>query len=144
VPRGCTQSGLTKKHFEGVLTVNGRSKTVQLQSQVDGNPVVNPTTRDLEVQCRLTLPGAALTTEVRKRPNDVISASGNRFVRGYELKGTALRGACSSLANMTCQPSSGEQHLEGLGECIQSNTNSCVSTFSNADPCVSRPISIIR
>lgn len=140
VPRNCAQSRLTNATFQGILTVNGQSRNVQLTSQVSGNPTPNPSTRRLEVQCQLTLPGSSMTTNVRARPNDVISASGNRFVRGYALTGSALTGACSRLANLSCQPSSGEQHLDGLGQCIQANTDQCVRTFSNADPCVAHPI----
>jgi hypothetical protein len=144
VPRGCAQTGLTSAHFRASVTASGSTRSVQMESTVDGNPVPDPVTRRLDVNCRVTLRGALMETNVRNRPDDVISTSGNRFVRGYDLRGTPLRSACSALANMSCMPSSGEQHLEGLGECIQSNTDRCVSTFSHADPCVSGPISVIR
>ncbi len=144
VPKRCAQTGLTDAHFRATVTVDGTTRTAQMDSTVDGNPVPDPTSRRLDVNCRVTLRGELMETRVRSRPNDVISTSGNRFVRGYDLHDTALRNACSSLANMSCQPGSGQQHLDGLGECIQSNADHCVSVFSNADPCKTGPISTIH
>ena len=111
----------------------GVNKTVTLTGTVD-RVVYDDTLQLLQVYCRLTLPRNQMVTS-RRRPDDVISTSGSRFVRGYELTGTSLRNACSALASLECLPTD-PRHPDGIVElCINPRTETCVSDFSRPDPC---------
>ena len=73
----------------------------------------------------------------RTRPSDIISTSGERFVRGYELTGNALASACSNIAGLECIPSQQptSQEAAGIASCISTSANACITRFSRPDPC---------
>lgn len=89
-------------------------------------------TRIVALYCRYQLDGKQLTTW-RNRPNDVIAANGSGFVRGYDLSGSALQDACSSLASRVCV---GGRNSAGIQMCLENETQGCVNDFSQSlDPC---------
>jgi hypothetical protein len=104
----------------------------------DPNPGVYNPEPNVRVYCRWSVPANQLVAS-RTRPNDVISVTGNRFVRGYELTGQARETACRNIASAEC--TSGGGRLDGVNEaCIIPRTRQCVADFSKPDPCASRCI----
>jgi hypothetical protein len=121
---------------DGSVTIEGRTRIAELAGRVESK-VYDDRTGLLSTTCKLTLPADGVRAQVVKRPNDVIAVDGRRFVRGYELSGQALAGACRALANRSCQPIG--RDTTGLAECIESHTDSCFDAFSQPDPCVRVP-----
>ena len=135
LPSPCNIRGtIPARALVGQLSVDGGPvRDVQLKGSVDFIDYDDASKR-LRVFCKMTVKSNLLTV-TRTRPSDVIAASGNTFVRGYDLTGSALTNACSTLAQQVCQPN-GAQRLDGLLEtCITPRTNQCVFAFSNPDPC---------
>ncbi len=107
------------------------SRSVPLQGFYD-HTEFNEQTREVSVFCRYRLDGNQLS-HWRNRPNDMISTDGSRFVRGYDLSGSALQGACSALASSTC---GGGPNSAGIHICLENETQGCVNDFSQfSDPC---------
>jgi hypothetical protein len=120
---------------DGSVTINGRTRTVELNGRIQGLDY-DERTGLLGQTCSLTLAPQFVQTQVVTRPDDVIATSRGRFVRGYELTGAALTNACNALANKTCVCTG--QRCEGLGQCIEDYTDTCVEAFSQPDPCIRR------
>ena len=141
--KDCT-ANFSKDALKGKVTVNGKSTNVSFTGRVHGEPKLNPETNRLDVTCALTLRRDFLSVNLRNRPNDVIGTSGGQFVRGYDLKGSALSGACHGLASYTCQPDGASRDTSGLPKCVADRKNACISTFSAADPCKKREVNLPR
>jgi hypothetical protein len=143
LPKGCS-SNFSKEMMKGKVTVNGKSTNVYFKGRVHGEPTLNRETNRLDITCALTLRRDFLSVNLRIRPNDVIGTSGVQFKRGYDLKGSALSGACHGLASYTCQPDGVSRDTSGLPKCISDRRDACISTFSAPDPCKKGPVVKIR
>jgi hypothetical protein len=141
--KDCTPN-FHKGNLKGKVTVNGKSTNVTFNGRLHGEPKLNPETNRLDVTCGLTLPRDSLSVNLRNRPNDVIGTSGGQFMRGYDLKGSALSGACHGLASYTCQPDGASRDTSGLPKCVADRRNACISTFSAPDPCKKRAVVKLR
>jgi hypothetical protein len=107
------------------ITISGRTTTVDTNGTIESLE-----TNDLNGltshTCKLTIPANRIATQVNTRPRDILGVSRGRFVRGFELTGTALRNACTDIANRTCG---------GSSSCVTASVNECVAEFQGDDPC---------
>jgi hypothetical protein len=120
---------------DGSIRIDGQTRTVELNGRIQALDYDDQTGL-LQQTCSLSLMPKNVRTQIVTRPDDVIATSRGRFVRGYELTGSALTNACASLASKTCVCTG--QRCDGLGQCIEDYTDSCVEAFSQPDPCIRR------
>lgn len=105
------------------ITLGGRSTSVDMLGTIETLGTRNGRT---DYTCAFNIPADRIATQVNTRPRDIIAVNRNRFVRGFELRGTALTDACKALATRTCN---------GSPSCTSSRTAACVAEFSGSDPC---------
>jgi hypothetical protein len=135
---GCDGPRFASGTFTGQLSVNGGPpRDVELVGSLDTYHH-DPKTGVFSMTCKLTLPKSRIAT-YQDRADDVISASGDRFVRGYELGGTSLTNACRNIGLGLCTPKTTDNNggidWQAVELCADAVQAECVGDFSQDDPC---------
>lgn len=134
LPPGCRDAP-TVPSTVTVATSGSAARQVRVTGTVD-TMSVSPT-GELKFTCKWTVPRNALFTTQTRRPNDVISTSNRLFVRGFDLKGSALTNACTNFASaFVCLPTNpADAGSSAVQRCISDTAASCQDTFTGTDPC---------
>jgi hypothetical protein len=110
---------------DAIVTMDGRSRALDMNGTIE-TLRTDPLTGMTSHTCKLNLPADRIATQVNTRPRDILGVRRGRFVRGFELTGTALTNACTDIANRTCG---------GNAACVTASVNECVTEFQGDDPC---------